>query len=151
MPVTRTAAPLGARPTVLVRPADRTAPPARTRATRARRAGTGAPADVERAARTPAVQVTAPSAPSPSADSAAAAAPRVLLPVTLEGDADYLCAQRRALLRSPLGVHVSHIDAHRERMAVWFDLAHADLGFAIHTLLATVPDAMLGSLRRRAC
>ncbi|WP_414446877.1 hypothetical protein AB4851_08855 [Burkholderia sp. 22PA0099] len=76
--------------------------------------------------------------------------PRVLLPITLEGAADYLCAQRRALLRSPLGVYVSHIDAHRERMAVWFDLARADVGFAIHTLLSTVPNATLGSLRQRA-
>ncbi|WP_241014908.1 hypothetical protein [Burkholderia sp. Ac-20379] len=76
--------------------------------------------------------------------------PRVLLPITLEGDAEYLCAQRRVLLRSPLGVYVSHIDAHRERMAVWFDLAHADVSFAIHTLMSTVPNATLGGLRPRA-
>lgn len=57
---------------------------------------------------------------------------------------------RRALLRSPIGVYVSHIDAHRDRMAVWFDLARADLNFAIHTLLTTVPDATLGCLRKRA-
>lgn len=53
-------------------------------------------------------------------------------------------------LRSPIGVYVSHIDAHRDRMAVWFDLARADLNFAIHTLLTTVPDATLGCLRKRA-
>ncbi|QJP69234.1 hypothetical protein [Burkholderia glumae] len=80
----------------------------------------------------------------------AAAAARVLLPVTLEGTADYLGSQRRALLRSPIGVYVSHIDAHRDRMAVWFDLARADLNFAIHTLLTTLPDAALGCLRKRA-
>ncbi|MEX3527084.1 MAG: hypothetical protein VB143_07140 [Burkholderia sp.] len=73
----------------------------------------------------------------------------MLLPITLEGSANYLCAQRRALLRSPLGVYVSHIDAHRARMAVWFDLARADVSFAIHTLLTTVPDATLGCLRPR--
>ncbi|MGN3962778.1 hypothetical protein ACS0ZG_10590 [Burkholderia gladioli] len=84
-----------------------------------------------------------------SAPLARDSAPRVLLPVTLEGSADYLCAQRRALLRSPLGVYVSHIDAHRARMAVWFDLARADVSFAIHTLLTTVPDATLGCLRPR--
>ncbi|MBI0331566.1 hypothetical protein I6G79_31970 [Burkholderia plantarii] len=90
----------------------------------------------------------------PASQSAMAAArdgaPRVLLPVTLEGTADYLGTQRRALLRSPIGVYVSHIDAHRDRMAVWFDLARADLNFAIHTLLTTVPDATLGCLRKRA-
>ncbi|MCR1768036.1 hypothetical protein B7760_04613 [Burkholderia glumae] len=86
----------------------------------------------------------------PAAAAARDGAARVLLPVTLEGTADYLGSQRRALLRSPIGVYVSHIDAHRDRMAVWFDLARADLNFAIHTLLTTLPDAALGCLRKRA-
>jgi hypothetical protein len=68
---------------------------------------------------------------------------RALLLVTLPH------AQLRALLRSPLGVYVVNTEAVRAEDHVQLDIAREDLDFTLHTLLATLPAATIGPLKRR--
>jgi hypothetical protein len=71
-------------------------------------------------------------------------AARALLLVTLPH------AQLRALLRSPLGVYVVNTEAGREEIRVHLDIAREDFDFTLHMLLATLPVATIGPLKRRA-
>ncbi|WDD93117.1 hypothetical protein Bsp3421_003171 [Burkholderia sp. FERM BP-3421] len=70
---------------------------------------------------------------------------RVLLPVTLpvrtQAQASSLL---HTLLHSPLGAYVVNVEAGDETIRVACRLARNDLGFALHTLLATLPEATLG-------
>lgn len=58
-------------------------------------------------------------------------------------------AQLRALLRSPLGVYVVNTETGREEVGVQLDIAREDLDFTLHTLIATLPVATIGPLKRR--
>jgi hypothetical protein len=76
--------------------------------------------------------------------------PRVLLPVILLRESeDHSRAQLRALLHSPLGVYVVSTEVVRNEVSVQLDLAPDDLDFAMHTLIATLPEATMGAVRRR--
>jgi hypothetical protein len=68
---------------------------------------------------------------------------RALMHVTLPP------AQLRALLHSPLGVYVVGTDIVREEVLVQLDIATEDLDFTLHTLISTVPAALIGPLKRR--
>jgi hypothetical protein len=77
--------------------------------------------------------------------------PRVLLPVTLRrASEEQSRGQLRALLHSPLGVYVAGTEVVRDGVRVQFDIAPDDLGFMMHTLIATLPEATIGPLRRRS-
>jgi hypothetical protein len=77
--------------------------------------------------------------------------PRVLLPVTLLRESeDQSRAQLRALLHSPLGVYVVSTEVVRDEVHVQFDIARDDLDFTMHTLIATLPQAMIGPVKRRS-
>jgi hypothetical protein len=54
----------------------------------------------------------------------------------------------RALLHSPLGVYVVGTQRVREEVRVQLDIALDDLDFTLHTLISTVPVAMIGPLQR---
>lgn len=56
--------------------------------------------------------------------------------------------QLRALLHSPLGVYVVATQAKREDILVQLDIAFDDLDFTLHTLISTLPAAMIGPLKR---
>ncbi len=80
--------------------------------------------------------------PSPS--------PRVLLPVTLpRTSADSSREQLRILFHSPLGVYVADSEIVRDGVRLQFDIAPEDLDFTLHTLIATLPQAVIGPLKRR--
>lgn len=75
---------------------------------------------------------------------------RALLQVTLPHPAhDLAGTQLRALLHSPLGVYVVSTDAGRDAVHVQLDIASEDLDFTLHTLISTVPAALIGPLKRR--
>jgi hypothetical protein len=75
---------------------------------------------------------------------------RALLQVTLPHPShDLAGTQLRALLHSPLGVYVVRTDAVREEVRVQLDIALEDLDFTLHTLISTVPAALIGPLQRR--
>jgi hypothetical protein len=75
---------------------------------------------------------------------------RALLQVTLPHPShDLAGTQLRALLHSPLGVYVVSADAAREEVRVQLDIAYEDLDFTLHTLISTVPAALIGPLKRR--
>src|ERR1700730_698755 len=79
--------------------------------------------------------------------------PRGRLPVTvplLRESEDQLRAQLRALLHSPLGVYVVSTEIVRDEVHVQFDIARDDLDFTMHTLIATLPQAMIGPVKRRS-
>jgi hypothetical protein len=77
-------------------------------------------------------------------------APRVLLPVTLPRDtAEQSREQLRALLHSPLGVYVAATEATRSGVRVQLDIAPDDIDFAMHALIATLPAATIGPVKRR--
>ncbi|QBR01738.1 hypothetical protein [Paraburkholderia pallida] len=57
----------------------------------------------------------------------------------------------RTLLHSPLGVYVTHTEVLRDRVRVRFDIAPEDLAFTLHTLLATLPEAVIGSVQYHEC
>jgi hypothetical protein len=74
----------------------------------------------------------------------------MLLPVTLpretrDGSRDAL----RTLLHSPLGVYVVATEVTRAGVRVQLDIAPDDIDFAMHTLIATLPAATIGPVRRR--
>lgn len=78
-------------------------------------------------------------------------AARVRLLVTLPHRVHELPGtQLRALLHSPLGVYVVATEAKREEMRVQLDIAFDDLDFTLHTLISTLPAAMIGPLKRRS-
>ncbi|MFM0240981.1 hypothetical protein [Paraburkholderia phytofirmans] len=58
--------------------------------------------------------------------------------------------QLRALLHSPLGVYVVATQAVRQEVRVQLDIAPGDLDFTLHTLISTLPAAMIGPLNRRS-
>ncbi|WP_114815157.1 hypothetical protein [Paraburkholderia kururiensis] len=79
---------------------------------------------------------------------------RVLLPVTLDcANAASTRERLAALLHSALGAYVAHTqavhDGTRVGVRVQLDISPDDLDFAIHTLIATVPEAMVGHVKRR--
>ncbi|NML31394.1 hypothetical protein [Paraburkholderia antibiotica] len=55
----------------------------------------------------------------------------------------------KTLLHSPLGVYVVSTETVREAVRVQLDIAREDLDFTLHTLLATLPAATIGPLKRR--
>src|ERR1700761_196370 len=57
--------------------------------------------------------------------------------------------QLRALLHSPLGVYVVATEAVRQEIRVQLDIAFDDLDFTLHTLISTLPAALIGPLKRR--
>ncbi|APR36765.1 hypothetical protein [Paraburkholderia sp. SOS3] len=74
---------------------------------------------------------------------------RVLLPVTLIGQSESEARlQLRSLLHSPLGVYVVGTQVVRDGVRVLFSIAPEDLAFTMHTLIASVPEALIGSLER---
>jgi hypothetical protein len=76
--------------------------------------------------------------------------PRVLLPVTLHREsADQSRTQLWALLHSPLGVYVANTEVVRDEIHVLLNIAPDDLDFTMHTLIATLPQAMIGPVKRR--
>ena len=75
---------------------------------------------------------------------------RALLQLTLPHPShDLAGTQLRALLHSPLGVYVVSTDAVREEVRVQLDIAPEDLDFTLHTLISTVPAALIGPLKHR--
>ena len=76
---------------------------------------------------------------------------RVLLPVTLMHDSEQAArAQLKSLLHSPLGVYAVGTEIVRGGVRITFSIAPEDLDFTMHTLIASVPQALSGSLRRTA-
>ncbi|MFM0502286.1 hypothetical protein [Paraburkholderia caffeinilytica] len=57
--------------------------------------------------------------------------------------------QLSTLLHSPLGVYVVSTEAVREEVRVQLDIALDDLDFTLHTLISTLPAALIGPLKRR--
>lgn len=57
--------------------------------------------------------------------------------------------QLRTLLHSPLGVYVVSTEADREEVRVQLDIAIDDLDFTLHTLISTLPAALIGPVKRR--
>jgi hypothetical protein len=77
-------------------------------------------------------------------------APRVLLPITLPRETpERAREQLRALLHSPLGVYVAATEITRLGVRVQLNIAPEDIDFAMHTLIATLPAATIGSVTRR--
>jgi hypothetical protein len=77
-------------------------------------------------------------------------AARVRLQVTLPHPPRGLPGtQLRALLHSPLGVYVVSTEAVRTEVRVQLDIAVDDLDFTLHTLISTLPAALIGPLKRR--
>lgn len=77
-------------------------------------------------------------------------AARALLQVTLlHPSHDLPGTQLRALLHSPLGVYVVKTETDREAVCVQLDIALDDLDFTLHTLISTLPAALIGPLKRR--
>jgi hypothetical protein len=74
---------------------------------------------------------------------------RILLPVSFVRESDAQArAQLGALLHSPLGVYVTRTERVRNEVRVHFDIAPDDLDFTLHTLIATLPEAMIGRISR---
>jgi hypothetical protein len=74
----------------------------------------------------------------------------MLLPVILPREtADRSREQLRALLHSPLGVYVVATDVTRTGVRVQLDIASDDMDFAMHALIATLPAATIGPVKRR--
>jgi len=76
--------------------------------------------------------------------------PRVQMPVTLTGDsAAESRAHLKALLHSPLGVYVASTEVVRNQVRLQLDIALDDIDFTMHALITTLPQAMIGPLKRR--
>lgn len=75
---------------------------------------------------------------------------RALLQVTLSHPSNDLAgvSSLRALLHSPLGVYVVGTHHVREEVRVQLDIAIEDLDFTLHTLISTLPVALIGPLQR---
>ncbi|MEA3118108.1 MAG: hypothetical protein QOI13_1378, partial [Paraburkholderia sp.] len=57
--------------------------------------------------------------------------------------------QIKALFHSPVGVYVAGMKTLRDTVVVHFDIAPEDLDFTMHTVIATLPKAMIGPVERR--
>ncbi|CAG9231254.1 hypothetical protein [Paraburkholderia caribensis] len=55
-----------------------------------------------------------------------------------------------SLLHSPLGVYISHTQMLRDKVCVHFNIAPEDLDFTLHTLIATMSEATIGTITRIA-
>lgn len=78
-------------------------------------------------------------------------AARVRLQVTLPHRPRELPGtQLRVLLHSPLGVYVVATEAMRQEIRVQIDIAFDDFDFTLHTLISTLPAAIIGPLKRRS-
>ena len=76
---------------------------------------------------------------------------RVLLPVTLLAETEEESrSQLGALLHSPPGVYVTRTERSRSRTHVWFDIARDDMPFMLHTLITTLPEAIIGAVTHPA-
>jgi hypothetical protein len=76
-------------------------------------------------------------------------ATRARLEVFLTGSSpDALRANLAALFHSALGVYVSRTEAARDKVRVHFNIAAEDLDFALHTLITTLPEAIIGTITR---
>lgn len=76
---------------------------------------------------------------------------RVLLPVTLAGQSlAVLRTQLKTLLHSPIGVYVVSTQIARDEVRVQFDIASEDVGFTLHALMQSIPQALIGPLSRPA-
>jgi hypothetical protein len=75
---------------------------------------------------------------------------RALLQVTLPHSSNDpgSTSSLRALLHSPLGVYVVSTQNVREEVSVQLDIAIEDLDFTLHTLISTLPAALIGPLQR---
>jgi hypothetical protein len=73
---------------------------------------------------------------------------RVLLPVFLsvESSSDTR-SSLKSLLHSPLGVYVMSMHIVRGGVRLQLSIAREDLDFAMHTLIVSVPQALIGSLQ----
>jgi hypothetical protein len=86
------------------------------------------------------------------ADAAPQHPTRAALDVSLSGPTpDIPRANLAILLRSPLGVYVTHTEVLRDSIRVRFDIAPEDLAFTLHTLLATLPEATIGTVQYHDC
>jgi hypothetical protein len=75
---------------------------------------------------------------------------RVLLKVTLpRAPANESRAQVAALFNSAVGVYVAGMEPLRDAINVHFDIAPEDLDFVMHTLIVTLPQAIIGPVKRR--
>jgi hypothetical protein len=75
---------------------------------------------------------------------------RVLLQVTLPRESeDESRTQLKALFHSPVGVYVAGTKAVHDKIVVQFDIAPEDLDFTMHTVIVTLPEAMIGPVERR--
>src|ERR1700738_192410 len=74
---------------------------------------------------------------------------RVLLQVTLpRGSEDESRALLKALFHSPVGVYVAGTKVVHNTVVVQFDIAPEDLDFTMHTVIVTLPEAMIGPVER---
>jgi hypothetical protein len=74
---------------------------------------------------------------------------RVLLPITLPCSPAQAQTQLQAVLRSPLGVYVISAHVSKKKVDIQFDIARDDIDFTLHTLIQTLPEAIIGPLMRR--
>jgi hypothetical protein len=87
---------------------------------------------------------------SPSRQVQIAAATRVRLDVTLPVLAQEDVHDRlHGLLHCGLGAYIADIQVGERKICVEFNLAHDDVDFAFHTLIAQLPEAIIGPLRMR--
>jgi hypothetical protein len=74
----------------------------------------------------------------------------VLLQITLPHESEVESrAQLEALFHSPVGVYVAGTKVVHDEVVVHFDIAPEDLDFTMHTVIVTLPEAMIGPVRRR--
>jgi hypothetical protein len=77
-------------------------------------------------------------------------AQRVRLDVTLPVlSHDSVRDQLHDLLHCGLGAYIADIDVGERKICVEFNLAHDDIDFAFHTLIAKLPEAIIGPLSTR--
>lgn len=73
---------------------------------------------------------------------------RAVFDVSLTGNTPEISrANLVTLLHSPIGVYVVHTEFLRGSVLVRFDIAFEDLAFTLHTLLATLPEAIIGAVQ----
>jgi hypothetical protein len=76
-------------------------------------------------------------------------AQRVQLEIFLTGTSpDAFRNQLATLFHSPLGVYISHTHMLRNKVCVHFNIAPEDLDFTLHTLIATMSEATIGTITR---
>ncbi|WP_243460730.1 hypothetical protein [Paraburkholderia largidicola] len=76
-------------------------------------------------------------------------AQRVQLEIFLTGiSPDAFRNHLATLFHSPLGVYISHTHMLRNTVCVHFNIAPEDLDFTLHTLIATMSEATIGTITR---